>query len=55
MAQIRSILPPSLPNLIFKIQGTARPSMTHWALVDCEPGKISDDIIMFTATQVYGG
>ncbi|TFK91405.1 cytochrome P450 [Polyporus arcularius HHB13444] len=36
-------------------KGTARPSLTYKALVDAEPGEHPDDIIMFSATQIYTG
>ncbi|KAI0711889.1 cytochrome P450 [Cerioporus squamosus] len=36
-------------------RGTARPSLTYKALVDAEPGEHPDDIIMFSATQIYTG
>ncbi|KAI1792771.1 cytochrome P450 [Ganoderma leucocontextum] len=36
-------------------KGTARPSLTYTALVESSPGQYPDDIVMFTATQVYTG
>ncbi|TBU23875.1 cytochrome P450 [Dichomitus squalens] len=36
-------------------KGTARPSLTYTALAESSPGQYPDDIIMFTATQVYTG
>ncbi|KAI0374537.1 cytochrome P450 [Pilatotrama ljubarskyi] len=36
-------------------KGTAGPSLTYRALVESKPGEHSEDVIMFTATQVYTG
>ncbi|KAI0709905.1 cytochrome P450 [Earliella scabrosa] len=36
-------------------KGTARPSLTSRALTEGKPGEHPDDIIMFSATQVYTG
>ncbi|RDX49713.1 cytochrome P450 [Lentinus brumalis] len=36
-------------------KGTAKPSLTYKALVDAEPGDHPDDIIMFSATQLFIG
>ncbi|KAH9846638.1 cytochrome P450 [Lenzites betulinus] len=35
--------------------GTAAPSLTYKALVNCKPDEYAEDIVMFTATQVYAG
>ncbi|TBU54546.1 cytochrome P450 [Dichomitus squalens] len=36
-------------------KGLARPSLTYKALVEGKPGEVPDDVIAFTATQVYTG
>lgn len=38
-----------------KARGIARPSLTYKALAESKAGEHPDDIIMFTATQVYAG
>ena len=36
-------------------KGTAGPSLTQKALTESKPGEYTDDVIAFTATQVYTG
>lgn len=40
---------------ILQANGVARPSLTYRALVEGKPGEVPDDVIAFTATQVYTG
>ena len=40
---------------ISKANGVARPSLTYRALTEGKPGEVPDDVIAFTATQVYTG
>lgn len=49
------LLNQSLSGSVHRQRGIARHSLTYTALAESNPGLYSDDIIMFTATQVYTG